>query len=97
MLYGEANFEEYNKENAMQRKRTLWLSLVVLLGLLVSACAAPAAAPAAPAETGGEAAAEAGEAAPAEGGTLTLSLGEDFTTFHPYFDVNTRYFKPHLL
>ncbi len=34
------------------------------------------------------------EGAPAEGGTLTMSLGEDFTTFHPYFDVNTRYFKP---
>ena len=72
----------------MQRKHTLWLSLLILLALIVSACAAPDAGPAAPAETGGEA------AAPQEGGTLNLSLGEDFTTFHPYFDVNTRYFKP---
>lgn len=72
----------------MQMKRTLWLSLVVLLGLVVSACAAPAAAPAAPAEA--EGAAE----VPAMGGTLTMSLGPDFTTFHPYFDVDSRYFKP---
>jgi peptide/nickel transport system substrate-binding protein len=72
----------------MEKKRSLWVALVLLLGLLVSACGAPAAAPSAPA------AAEVSEAAAPEGGTLTLSLGEDFTTFHPYFDVSTRYFKP---
>lgn len=71
----------------MQKKRTLLLSLLLLLGLVISACAAPAS-PAAPA---GE---EAGEAVAQEGGTLNMSLGDDFVTFHPFFDLSTRYFKP---
>ncbi len=70
----------------MQTKRTLLLSLMVLLGLIFSACAAPAS-PAAPSGEGEG-------AAPAEGGTLTMSLGPDFVTFDPYFDLSSRYFKP---
>jgi len=31
---------------------------------------------------------------PQRGGTLTMSLGADFTTFDPFFDVNNRQFKP---
>ncbi len=31
---------------------------------------------------------------PQYGGTLNLSLGPDFVTFHPYFDVSTSQFKP---
>ncbi len=31
---------------------------------------------------------------PQAGGILNLSLGEDFITFHPYFDVSTGQFKP---
>jgi len=31
---------------------------------------------------------------PQPGGTLNMSLGEDFITFHPYFDVSTAQFKP---
>jgi peptide/nickel transport system substrate-binding protein len=31
---------------------------------------------------------------PQYGGTLNLSLGEDFITFHPFFDVSTAQFKP---
>lgn len=37
-------------------------------------------------------AADSGE--PQHGGTLNLSLGPDFITFHPYFDVSTAQFKP---
>jgi len=39
-------------------------------------------------------AAAAGSMEPQPGGTLNLSLGEDFITFHPYFDVSTAQFKP---
>ncbi len=31
---------------------------------------------------------------PQAGGTLNMSLGPDFITFHPYFDVSTAQFKP---
>ena len=31
---------------------------------------------------------------PQTGGILNLSLGDDFITFHPYFDVSTGQFKP---
>ena len=31
---------------------------------------------------------------PQPGGILNLSLGDDFITFHPYFDVSTAQFKP---
>jgi peptide/nickel transport system substrate-binding protein len=42
-----------------------------------------------------EAEAEAGESMePVAGGTLNMSLGPDFITFHPYFDVSTKEFKP---
>lgn len=44
-----------------------------------------------------EESAPAEEAAPGEpqpGGTLNLSLGPDFVTFHPYFDVTNPQFKP---
>jgi peptide/nickel transport system substrate-binding protein len=35
-----------------------------------------------------------GSMEPQPGGTLNLSLGPDFITFHPYFDVSTGQFKP---
>ena len=42
-----------------------------------------------------EAEAEAeGSMEPQPGGTLNMSLGPDFITFHPYFDVSTGNFKP---
>ncbi len=31
---------------------------------------------------------------PVDGGTLTLSLGPDFVTFHPYWDITNANFKP---
>ncbi|MCP4428482.1 MAG: ABC transporter substrate-binding protein [Chloroflexi bacterium] len=37
---------------------------------------------------------EAAPTGPVAGGTLTLSLGPDFVTFHPYWDVTNRNFKP---
>ncbi|MCC6167229.1 MAG: ABC transporter substrate-binding protein [Caldilineaceae bacterium] len=70
------------------QKRTTLTTLLLLAVLLLAACA-PTAQPAAPAA--GEAAAPAG---PKTGGTLTLSLGEDFVTFHPYFDVTNAQIKP---
>lgn len=69
----------------MHRRPTRWMTILLLLSVLLAACAAPAAAP----TTGDNA-----EAAPQAGGTLTMSLGDDFTTFHPFYDVNSRYFKP---
>jgi peptide/nickel transport system substrate-binding protein len=62
-------------------------SLLLLIVLLAAACAAPAA----PAAEGG---AEAAETGPKTGGTLNLSFGDDFVTFHPYFDVTNSEFKP---
>ncbi len=38
--------------------------------------------------------AKAGDSQPQAGGTLNLSLGDDFVTFHPYFDVTNGNFKP---
>ncbi|RIK58857.1 MAG: hypothetical protein DCC57_00045 [Chloroflexi bacterium] len=70
------------------QKRTTLTTLLLLAVLLLAACA-PAAQPAAPAA--GEAAAPAG---PKAGGTLTLSLGDDFVTFHPYYDVTNAQIKP---
>ena len=48
------------------------------------------------AEAAAAATPEAGEAAmePQMGGTLNMSLGPDFVTFHPYFDVTNPQFKP---
>ena len=69
------------------RRTSLW-SLLLLLVLLAAACAP--AAPAAPAESGEEAAVT----GPQSGGTLEMSLGDDFVTFHPYFDVTNDEFKP---
>ncbi|HXF60474.1 MAG TPA: ABC transporter substrate-binding protein [Caldilineaceae bacterium] len=73
----------------MQRRRMPVLSLLALLVLVMAACTAPAAQPAAPAE-GGEAAAS----GPQPGGTLNLSFGDDFVTFHPFYDVTNADFKP---
>lgn len=71
------------------RRTSLW-SLLLLVVILAAACAAPAA-PSAPAAQGGEEAAATG---PKTGGTLNMSLGDDFVTFHPYFDVTNGEFKP---
>lgn len=71
----------------MQRRRVSLVTILALIAVLVAACTAPATAPA----TGDEQPVATG---PQRGGTLTMSLGDDFTTFHPFFDVNSRYFKP---
>ena len=79
--------------NRTQSKQALWATLLLLLALVVAGCASPAApATTAGVESGGEASAAA--TGPTMGGTLNISFGEDFTTFHPFFDVNSRYFKP---
>jgi ABC-type transport system substrate-binding protein len=70
------------------RRTSLW-NLLLLVVLLAAACAAPSA-PSAPAAEGGEAAAT----GPIVGGTLNMSMGDDFVTFHPYFDVTNGEFKP---
>lgn len=69
------------------RRTTLW-SLLLMLLLVATACAPTA--PATPASPGAEAEAT----GPKTGGTLTMSLGDDFVTFHPYFDVTNGEFKP---
>ncbi len=74
----------------MQAKRTTLLSLLLLVVLLLAACA-PATQTAAPAAEGDEAAASSG---PRSGGTLNLSLGEDFVTFHPFIDATNIEIKP---
>ena len=71
----------------MQLRRTVLWPLLLLLTLL-AACAAPAV----PAEPAAETAAE--NTGPKTGGTLNLSLGDDFVTFHPFFDVTNADFKP---
>lgn len=71
----------------MHVKRTPLLSLLLLVVLLLAACAP--ATQTAPAEgTEGEA------TGPVTGGTLTMSLGEDFVTFHPFYDVTNIHIKP---
>ena len=75
----------------MQFRRSSMWSLLLLVVLVLAACAAPAGAPAAPAAEGEEAAVSTG---PKVGGTLNMSLGDDFVTFHPYFDVTNSDFKP---
>jgi peptide/nickel transport system substrate-binding protein len=66
---------------------------LLLTVVILAACAAPAAQPGA---ADAPAAPDAGAAAsgPVTGGTLTMSFGEDFVTFHPYFDVTNSNFKP---
>ncbi len=73
------------------RRTPLWrlLTLAALLMLVMAACAGPAAAPAAPA-AGGEAA----PAGPVTGGTLTMSMGDDFVSFHPFYDITNDDFRP---
>ena len=84
------------------------LSIIVLLALaalVFTACAAPSAQPQVIKETvvvekevivevTPEAVTEEASMEPQYGGTLNMSLGPDFITFHPYFDVSTAQFKP---
>ncbi|MBI1295646.1 hypothetical protein GC175_11900 [bacterium] len=71
-------------------KRSLLLVLLFSLLLLTACATAPAA------ETGSapDAEAAATESGPKTGGTLNLSFGDDFVTFHPFFDVTNAQFKP---
>ena len=71
------------------RRTSLW-TLLLLLVMLASACATPAA-PAAPAAESGDEAAATG---PKVGGTLNVSLGDDFVTFHPFIDATNIEIKP---
>lgn len=73
----------------MQRRRLPIVSLLLLLGLLLAACTAPA--PAAAPGAAGETEADTG---PVMGGTLNMSMGDDFVTFHPFYDVTNADFKP---
>jgi peptide/nickel transport system substrate-binding protein len=80
----------------MDRKASFMWSLLAMAVLILAACQAPATqAPAAP-DTAAPAADEAvpGDGEPRQGGTLNMSLGEDFVTFHPFFDVTNSAFKP---
>ncbi len=72
------------------RRTHLWRMLVLpaLLTLVMAACAAPVAAPA----SGGEAA----STGPVRGGTLTMSMGDDFVTFHPFYDIQGDDFRPQI-
>lgn len=78
----------------MKKLRWLVLLIITLIGLSLWAAytaaplraAAETATPAAPTPTPGP--------PPQPGGTLNLSLGDDFVTFHPYFDVTNSNFKP---
>jgi len=73
------------------RQRMSLVSILLVLLVVLAACAS-AAAPAAPAAPSGDAAAA--PSGPQAGGTLNLSLGDDFVTFHPFFDVTNADFKP---
>ena len=71
-----------------QVRRSLgWISSLLAVMVLLAACAAPAS-PAAPAAD------DAAVTGPRSGGTLNLSFGDDFVTFHPFFDVTNADFKP---
>jgi peptide/nickel transport system substrate-binding protein len=59
----------------------------VLVAVLVAACSGPAAAPGA--STASESA-----SGPTRGGELIMSLGPDFESFHPYFDLTIDMYKP---
>lgn len=74
----------------MQVRHPIISSLLLLAVLLLAACA-PAAQTTAPAE---EAGAETAATGPKTGGTLTMSLGDDFVTFHPFYDVTNAQIKP---
>ncbi len=79
----------------MAVKKWLYPLIVLALALAVAACA-PAAPPSAgEAPSTGQAAAPepAAPTGPQPGGTLTLSLGNDFVTFDPYFDEENANFK----
>ncbi len=73
----------------MQLRGTSIGGLLLLIVLLLTACGS---------ETEGTPTAGDGEGAtaigPKRGGTLEMSLGNEFVTFHPYFDVTNSNFKP---
>ena len=81
-------------------KRRLFLMMLALM-VILAACSSDSEGETPTTATGGETptTATGGETptdpgGPQYGGTLNLSLGEDFITFHPYFDVSTGQFKP---
>ena len=71
---------------------------ILLAAMLLTACVVQPPAQVAPADSGADTAAASDAAMdwmePQAGGVLNLSLGPDFITFHPYFDVSTSQFKP---
>lgn len=78
----------------LTNRRFSWFPLLFIL-ILLAACAAPATAPTSSESSSTEVeAAEEPSADSKAGRTLTMSLGDDFVTFHPYFDVTNASFKP---
>ncbi len=91
--------------NSLSRRRFLQLAGLTGAASILASCSpapapSPTQAPAAPAAkpagaTAAPAAPPATQAAqPKKGGTLNMSLGVDFNTFDPFFDVDLQQFKP---
>jgi len=79
--------------NPLHGPRLICFSLLLVIALL-GACAAPAAAPTGNENTDSTPSESTVDTENKAGGTLTMSLGHDFVTFHPYFDVTNAIFKP---
>ena len=73
----------------MHLRRAFVWNLLLLIVLLASACG-DSSDQATPVANGTPAV----PLTPQQGGTLTMSMGADFVTFHPYFDVENSNFKP---
>lgn len=84
----------------MLSKRLLVFLIIVMTAALVGACSGPLVVErevrveVTPQTAAAEAEAGAPVMEPQAGGTLNMSLGPDFVTFHPYFDVTNAQFKP---
>jgi len=78
----------------MKNIKSLIVLIVAALALFVVIAYTASAAPATDAATATPAPTPTAGPPPQPGGTLNLSLGDDFVTFHPYFDVTDSNFKP---
>ena len=79
----------------MAAKPVKYLIVLVISLVLLAGCAGAPAEQAAPAPgSQAEAGQSTAESTVKRGGTLNLSFGDDFDTFHPFFDVTNSQFKP---